>query len=363
MLVKLFLSVCLLFSPVFLFADLAEFAEKYNVKIKKSEKRDNSKKYGEALIKAVKNNDFEAVKKLVYSGADINYADSKKHCAMHYALNRGAASEQIVSFLLSGAPNLNFDEEKFQKADLKLPCNFSDNAGCFMSELITKNKMGLFKKMLDAGMSPDATCYKEQVPLLTLAITSVPEDTALSYNKEAVEYLLDKNASIAKKDLKGNTPVHYAVLRNVSYFNSLNIHDTSIFALAKRFRGYVDNVVLIPNNNGYTPLMLSIVENKGDDSYKLLRFLSGFVSPCNINEENCPIDVQETNDGQNLLSLASGLSAPMVPYCFLRMRLNANKYPNNNNKANKLAYANIKRYGSGGRMNCSGFLLEVVPFI
>lgn len=50
------------------FAGSGKFAENYNIKIKKSDKKDNSKKYGEALIKAVKNNDFETVKKLVCSG-------------------------------------------------------------------------------------------------------------------------------------------------------------------------------------------------------------------------------------------------------------------------------------------------------
>jgi len=44
--------------------------------------------------------------------------------------------------------------------------------------------MDLFKKMLDAGISPDATCYKEKVPLLTLAITSSTEKVAGSYNKK-----------------------------------------------------------------------------------------------------------------------------------------------------------------------------------
>ncbi len=361
MLMKLFLSVCILVSPVFLFAGSGEFAGNYNIKIKKSDKKDNSKKYGEALIKAVKNNDFETVKKLVYSGANINYSDGKGHCAMHYALNNGLSSEKIISFLLSGAPDLNSDKGELRKADLRLRCHFSDNAGCYMAELMVKNKMDLFKKMLDAGISPDATCYKEKVPLLTLAITSSTEKVAGSYNKKAVEYLLDKSADITKKDSKGNTPVHYAVMKDVSNLAALDIENTAIYKLAKKFGNYKTNAVLIPNNEGFTPLMLSVDRNRGDVSYKMLRFLSGFVQPCGLNEENCVLDVQETNDGRNLLMLSS-VRGDIDAYCFVRTRLNSHKIPQNNNRKNNSAYANIKRYEQNNRIDCSGFVLDIIPF-
>lgn len=316
-LIKLFLAANLFFAPSFIFAGSSELLKDFETQLNATKKPVKNKQSCQKLIEAVKNNDLQTVKNLVYAGADINCTDRAGHSPMFYVFEyRKQDNRQMASFLLEGAPSLNSEDGKISKADLSLKSNYSPNAGCYMLALMESGGLDLFKKLLDAGLSPNLTCGKEKMPLLSLAVykNPTPSDT-MNYHKEAVKILLDKNASLLFEDAYGNIPLHYAVYRNAS---SARIEGTSLQALLSK--PFVEaKQIFAQNNDGFTPLMLSVTSNRFDTDYNVLKYLIGFINPCSGSD--CKIDVQKTkNDGATLYMLAA--KKGVYPFCIVQTALN-----------------------------------------
>ena len=79
-------------------------------------------KINENLLEAAKNGDFEAVKKAIDSGADVNTVDSIGKTAMILAVNTDYAFE-IIKYLLEKGANIQAKDksEKNVKDHLKMP--------------------------------------------------------------------------------------------------------------------------------------------------------------------------------------------------------------------------------------------------
>lgn len=335
-----------LLSPLILKAQVSlsfqENAEALKEELSKTEKKgksDRSKVLGERLIRAVKENDEEGVYAAVWAGADINYVDKKGRSAISYAFDiLDQDNTKIVKFLLDGSVLLKkpagirsesiekipLGEGKtmsVQRANLKLPSNDSSNIGCYMWQLVLNNRLDLFKKLLDRGVSPDSRCYKERYPLLSLAIFTNPKpnETVFAWYEEAAKILIEKKADLFAKDELGNIPMHYAVFRYAPELYSWNMMPSTPFSLLLKDSFNQDKQLLETNKDGVTPLMASIRGNT-DPNYRLLKYFLEMIPPCSKEKGECLIDKQKTKkEGYTVYMIAARRG--LEPFCLIRVKL------------------------------------------
>ena len=159
------------------------------------------------LIKLVKSRSLQFVEKLVESGADVNYLDSKKRNALHWAVNNSSegsdASNELENFLMS--------------------------AGCDPLALDINNRVPLHYAFVKIG---NPFINNSSDPIETVS-NILSRDKALP--------------SINVKDLWGNTPLHYASQRNAV--------TSSLFLLKKKAQLNEEN------EHGNTPLYVSLLNN------------------------------------------------------------------------------------------------------
>lgn len=171
-------------------------------------KKDIQNKDGQTpLIKLVKSRSLQFVEKMVESGADVNYLDSKKRNALHWAVNNSSegsdASNELENFLMS--------------------------SGCDPLALDVNNRVPLHYAFVKIG-NPFINTSSDPIETVSNILS---RDKALP--------------SIGVSDIWGNTPLHYASQRNAV--------TSSLFLLKKK-------VELNPeNNHGNTPLYVSLLNN------------------------------------------------------------------------------------------------------
>lgn len=308
--------------------------------------KEEAKKQGEKLILSVKKNDLNGLYEAIWKGADMNYVDKYGRSALSYALDeKKRDNTEIVRVLLDGCsvwkPTLDVDIEEQgtvtvdeglyrQQADVKLTSNYSANVGCYMFNLVKRNKMGLFQKMLEKGYNPNSTCGKERYHLLSLLLMENPQGEA--QYKQAAELLLTYKADPFSRDELGNTPLHYAVATFAPKAGEINLKDSLVPQLIQRAalgldkieqRQQIKALVLAQNNVGVTPLMISIFRN-ADKTFNLLEYLISLIPACSGSPTrqitSCLIDLQLTHpDAQTVYMIAAQHGAR--PFCLVR-RLN-----------------------------------------
>lgn len=347
--IKLFLAAALFSIPVFLSAQTNDLFNSYEAKLNKKQNK-NLGLLCKNLIKAVKNNDLQAVKKFVYAGADINCVDSSGHSPIFYVFEGNKQDNtEIASFLLDGTPVFNSKEGKIQKADLSLKSSYSPNAGCYMVTLMMNDRLDLFEDFLSAGLSPDVRCGKNNAPLLSHSILAYEQGSAAKERyEESFKILMEKGANLFIEDAYGNIPLHYAVIKALSMpdFEMLKEGSFLQMLLSKPFQ---DAQIHMQNAEGFTPLMFSISRNRGDYDFNVLKYLAGYLSPCS--GEKCKIDVLKTEkEGQTVYMLAA--KSGVYPFCIVQtyLRPGANVLDNNGKRA--VDYIDRIRYPNINEIDC-----------
>lgn len=159
------------------------------------------------LIKLVKSRSLQFVEKMVESGANVNYLDSKKRNALHWAVNNSSegsdASNELENFLLS--------------------------SGCDPLALDINNRVPLHYAFVKIG-NPFINTSSDPIETVSNILS---RDKALS--------------SIKVRDIWGNTPLHYASQRNAV--------TSSLFLVKKGVE------LNSENDHGNTPLYVSLLNN------------------------------------------------------------------------------------------------------
>ena len=307
----------------------------------KKKKKATPAQLNKRLVAAVQKNDAKTVFSLLNSGADMNYVDSSGRSALSYVFDNLQQDNTAVMEAFLGS-YVVFDEDYInpktmhlvslsngakmytQYANLKNSFHNSPNTGCYMANLVKQRKIDLFRKLLERGVDPNSTCYKERMPILSLLAMQVLSAQEGPIYQEAAQLLLKAGASLLATDELGNLPMHYAIAYFAPNSAGWNIEEISIIPILLKDSFNQDKQLLTQNKDGVTPLMLSIIRSQ-DDQYKLLQYLTKYISPCPGSPQrassSCTIDMQRTRNGGQTLYMIAAIHGPQ-PYCIVQKRLN-----------------------------------------
>lgn len=219
---------------------LLSFKEKSVIRFKKDSTDQDKIKIGYELLQAVENQNIQEVKRLIETGANLNYNENfKKQAPIYIAVQR--KNMDIIKLLVDAGADLNVrnyegwtpliyavssneDETSLKIINLLLEAgadvNLSDNTGQTPIMNVGYKPESILKLLLDYGADVNKKDKEGKTPLMHIADTlGTPQMQKLNYN--LAKMLLEAGAKVGAIDAHGKTALDYAKNRNQNIYKLL----------------------------------------------------------------------------------------------------------------------------------------------
>ncbi len=226
------------------------------------------------LLNKVRNNDLNAAKQLINSGADVNTEDDMMgYTPLYLAISGG--NKDMVDLLLSNGADINKPEKRTGYTPLM--------------QALNSNKEELAKYLLDKGADFKIKA-KDGTTALILACGVSPEIS---------KYLLSKGADINARTEKGLGVFSQCITKGMMGGNEKITPEFAEFLLSKG--ADIDEKNTMGGYKGYTPLFWAILYGEAD----VVKFLTEHGAEVNAIAENgkTPLSIAIEAGDENIITI------------------------------------------------------------